>query len=330
MNETYYGFRFLALALILGANALFAASEVALVSVRPSRLRELAEEGSGGAQAALSLLANPGRLLSVVQVGVTLASLGLGWAGQDTIYRFFLGLLGSLLTPTSRKAPARGEFRLRLPADDLLSCGGGRSGAQEPGDREGGPPGHTGGARAAVVLSDRGAVRLRDRALRGGALQADRPARRTARGRTFRRGAEADRELRPRRGRLAQVRGRRNSPCARPGGALRSRDHGAAQRHRLGVRRRPSRGDPPRHDRPPVLARAGLRRAARADHRGAALQGPAALLRRDPAGPPPAPRRPAVPLALLAAQTAGGPGDQAGQPDGGRVPAEPRSHGHGG
>lgn len=103
MNETYYGFRFLALALILGANALFAASEVALISVRPSRLRELAEEGSGGAHAALSLLANPGRLLSVVQVGVTLASLGLGWAGQDTIYRFFLGLLGSLLTPTHEK-----------------------------------------------------------------------------------------------------------------------------------------------------------------------------------------------------------------------------------
>ena len=43
-----------------------------------------------GAQAALNMLANPGRLLSVTQVGVTLASLGLGWAGEDTLYRLIL------------------------------------------------------------------------------------------------------------------------------------------------------------------------------------------------------------------------------------------------
>jgi putative hemolysin len=103
MSETYYGYRFLALALIIGANAFLAASEVALISVRPSRLRELGEEGSVGAQAALSLLANPQRLLSVVQVGVTLASLGLGWAGQETVYRFFLNLLGSLVTSPYEK-----------------------------------------------------------------------------------------------------------------------------------------------------------------------------------------------------------------------------------
>ncbi|HBY61631.1 MAG TPA: HlyC/CorC family transporter, partial [Solibacterales bacterium] len=53
-------------------NAFFAGAEVALVSVRQSRLREMAAEGQVGAQAAMSLLANPERLLSVVQVGVTL------------------------------------------------------------------------------------------------------------------------------------------------------------------------------------------------------------------------------------------------------------------
>ena len=78
-----------ALVLILITNGFFAAAEVSLVSVRQSRLRELAEEGQAGAQAALSLLANPGRLLSVTQVGVTLASLGLGWAGEDTLYTLF-------------------------------------------------------------------------------------------------------------------------------------------------------------------------------------------------------------------------------------------------
>src|SRR2546421_2742370 len=101
MNESHYGFRILLLLLILGANAFFAAAEVALVSVRESRLRQLAEEGHAGAQAALNLLANPGRLLSVTQVGVTLASLGLGWAGEDTIYHLLVGLFGPLTTPVT-------------------------------------------------------------------------------------------------------------------------------------------------------------------------------------------------------------------------------------
>ena len=78
---------------LIGINAFFAAAEVSLVSVRQSRLRQLAAEGQAGAQAALSLLADPGRLLSVTQVGVTVASLGLGWAGEDTMYRILRGLL---------------------------------------------------------------------------------------------------------------------------------------------------------------------------------------------------------------------------------------------
>ncbi len=81
--------RFGILILILAANGFFAAAEVSLVSVRQSRLRQLAEQGQAGAQSALSLLANPGRLLSVTQVGVTLASLGLGWAGEGTLYSLF-------------------------------------------------------------------------------------------------------------------------------------------------------------------------------------------------------------------------------------------------
>ncbi len=94
--------RLIILLLILATNGFFAAAEVALVSVRQSRLRELAEQGQAGAQSALNLLSNPGRLLSVTQVGVTLASLGLGWAGEDTLY----GLLRSALDPLSIHAPA--------------------------------------------------------------------------------------------------------------------------------------------------------------------------------------------------------------------------------
>src|SRR5690349_21439136 len=89
--------RFLLLAAIVAINGFFAAAEVALVSVRRSRLSELAKSGSVPAKAAMELLANPERLLSVTQVGVTLASLGLGWAGEDTLYTIFLGLFGRVI-----------------------------------------------------------------------------------------------------------------------------------------------------------------------------------------------------------------------------------------
>lgn len=95
--------RFAILVLILAANGFFAAAEVSLVSVRQSRLRQLAEQGQAGAQSALNLLANPGRLLSVTQVGVTLASLGLGWAGEGTLYTLFRGATDALHANVSPK-----------------------------------------------------------------------------------------------------------------------------------------------------------------------------------------------------------------------------------
>src|SRR5579864_197393 len=112
MADSHYGFRILLLLLILAINAFFAGAEVALVSVRESRLRQLAEEGQAGAQAALHLLANPGRLLSVTQMGVTLASLGLGWAGEDTLYSFIVALFQPVITPVTEKALRIASFVL--------------------------------------------------------------------------------------------------------------------------------------------------------------------------------------------------------------------------
>jgi magnesium and cobalt exporter, CNNM family len=112
MNESHYGFRILILLLILGINAFFAAAEVALVSVRESRLKQLAEDGHVGAQAALNLLANPGRLLSVTQIGVTLASLGLGWAGEDTLYSMVVSVLQPAITPVTERALRAASFVL--------------------------------------------------------------------------------------------------------------------------------------------------------------------------------------------------------------------------
>ena len=95
---TYSPFRLLIVVLLIAVNGFFAGAEVSLLSVRHSRLRQMAADGQAGAQAALNLLANPGRLLSVTQVGVTLASLGLGWAGEDTVYQI-LSTIGQPLAP---------------------------------------------------------------------------------------------------------------------------------------------------------------------------------------------------------------------------------------
>jgi putative hemolysin len=92
-------YRFVILAAVLVLNAFFATAAVALVSVRKSRLRALAEEGQAGAQAALSLLANPSRLLSMTQAGVTLASLGLGWAGENSVYELLQSAFHPLMMP---------------------------------------------------------------------------------------------------------------------------------------------------------------------------------------------------------------------------------------
>ena len=74
---------------------------MSLLTARKSRLRQLADEGDKGAKAALSLLANPERLLSVTQVGVTLATLGLGWAGEGTVYDMLIQGFEPIPTPAT-------------------------------------------------------------------------------------------------------------------------------------------------------------------------------------------------------------------------------------
>ncbi|HLO78070.1 MAG TPA: hemolysin family protein [Magnetospirillum sp.] len=65
------------LALIL-VNGLFAMSELALVSSRPAELRRRAEKGSRGAKVALEMIQDPSRLLSTVQIGITLVGIVAG------------------------------------------------------------------------------------------------------------------------------------------------------------------------------------------------------------------------------------------------------------
>ncbi len=57
---------------LIALNGVFAMSELAIVSSREARLKAMAKSGSRGAQCALDLVAEPGRFLSTVQIGITL------------------------------------------------------------------------------------------------------------------------------------------------------------------------------------------------------------------------------------------------------------------
>lgn len=64
------------------ANGFFVASEFALVGVRRSRIEMLAARGSRSARRLLTLLDNLNTYISATQLGITMASLALGWVGE--------------------------------------------------------------------------------------------------------------------------------------------------------------------------------------------------------------------------------------------------------
>jgi putative hemolysin len=63
------------IALLIMLNALFASSEIALLSVRKHRMEELAKQGSKAAEAVLNITNEPDRLLATIQIGITLANM---------------------------------------------------------------------------------------------------------------------------------------------------------------------------------------------------------------------------------------------------------------
>ena len=66
----------------LAMNAFFVIAEFALVRVRKSQLELAVEEGKPGAKAAMEIALNVNKYLSACQLGITLASLALGWLGE--------------------------------------------------------------------------------------------------------------------------------------------------------------------------------------------------------------------------------------------------------
>ena len=77
--------RLLSVLLLIVINAFFVTAEFSIVSVRRSRIRQLVEAGDLQAQSVQSLQRSLDRLLSTTQLGITVASLALGWIGENTL-----------------------------------------------------------------------------------------------------------------------------------------------------------------------------------------------------------------------------------------------------
>ena len=85
LPEAGVGLRLLAVLFLVLMNAFFVAAEFALVGSRRSRIDQLAEAGEAGAKAVQDALTNLDRYISGTQLGITLASLALGWIGEPAL-----------------------------------------------------------------------------------------------------------------------------------------------------------------------------------------------------------------------------------------------------
>jgi CBS domain containing-hemolysin-like protein len=80
------------------ANGFFVAAEFALVRSRRSRLEELAADGRASAHRAVELLDDLNQYLSACQLGITLASLGIGFLGEPAIAKILEPALGGVVS----------------------------------------------------------------------------------------------------------------------------------------------------------------------------------------------------------------------------------------
>ena len=84
--------------LVVLANGYFVAAEFAMVSVRRSRISALVEEGNKRAVIVMRFLDDLTGFISTCQVGITIASLVLGWLGEETLAHLFEPVLARVLT----------------------------------------------------------------------------------------------------------------------------------------------------------------------------------------------------------------------------------------
>src|SRR3954470_9488158 len=77
--------RLAAVLALVFANGFFVAAEFSIVTVRKTRIDQLIAEGHGRARAVRRAVTDPDSYIAATQLGITMASIGLGWIGEPAI-----------------------------------------------------------------------------------------------------------------------------------------------------------------------------------------------------------------------------------------------------
>src|SRR6266478_4708351 len=101
-QSSMFAIRLLGVLALVALNAFFAATEFSLVAVRLSRIRQLVATGNGRARVVELLLGDLHRVVSGVQLGMTMTSLALGAVGEATFAKLFQAMW--MGTPGTRSA----------------------------------------------------------------------------------------------------------------------------------------------------------------------------------------------------------------------------------
>jgi magnesium and cobalt exporter, CNNM family len=88
LDTSHFAVGVLAILVLVFANGFFVASEFALVTVRKTRIDQLIAEGHRGARTVRRVLNDPVSYIAATQLGITMASLGLGWVGEPALAAF--------------------------------------------------------------------------------------------------------------------------------------------------------------------------------------------------------------------------------------------------
>ena len=84
---------------LISLNAFFVAAEFALVSVRRTKIREMVGQNVSGARTLERTVTVLDRFLATTQLGITIASIGLGWLGEPALARAFLRIFSGFMEP---------------------------------------------------------------------------------------------------------------------------------------------------------------------------------------------------------------------------------------
>ncbi len=84
---------------LVALNGFFVAAEFALVAVRKTRVEELIAQKVSGAQAVMASITNLDHAIAATQLGITLASLALGWFGERALEHLLGGVFASVPSP---------------------------------------------------------------------------------------------------------------------------------------------------------------------------------------------------------------------------------------